>query len=86
MKWNNDWRDELEKTDNDCYVRLCECRNTRKDLITMACLVQKYNRWTRPENCLIYILEWVGGWNRQFEVADLTNEEYEEALDIISKV
>lgn len=86
MKWNNDWRDELEETNYGCYIRLCECRNTRKDLTTMACLVQKYNRNIAPEDCLIYILEWVGDWNGQFEVTDLTNEEYEEALDTINKM
>ena len=86
MKWNNDWRDELKKTDNGCYIRLCECRNTREDLTTMARLVYKYNRWSYPEDCLIYILEWVGDWNGQYMVTDLTNEEFEKAVDIISKV
>ena len=43
MKWDDDWRYELEKTDYDCYIRLCECRNTRKDVIKMAKLVKKYN-------------------------------------------
>ena len=86
MKWNNDWRDELKKTDNGCYIRLCECRNTREDLTTMARLVYKYNELADPEDCLIYILEWVGDWNGQYMVTDLTNEEYEKAVDIIRKV
>ena len=42
-KWNNDWRDELKKTNEGCYIRLCECRNTRNDIIIMAKLVKKYN-------------------------------------------
>ena len=84
--WNDNWRSELESTDYLCYIRLCECRNTRKDLTTMACLVYKYNKWTTPEECLIRILEWVGDWNGQFEVTDLTQKEYQKAVDIISKV
>lgn len=85
MKWDDDWRYELEKTDYDCYIRLCECRNTRKDIIKMAKLVKKYNYCVPSEECLIRILEWVGDWNGQFEVTDLTREEYDNAIKTIER-
>jgi hypothetical protein len=83
MKWNNDWRDELEKTDYNCYERLCECRNTRKDVIKMAKLVKKYNPSVSAEECLIYMMEWVGDWNGQYMVTDFTEEEYRNAIEAI---
>ena len=85
-KWNNDWRDELEKTNEGCYIRLCECRNTKNDIIIMAKLVKKYNPNMTAEDCLIYMLEWVGDWNSQFEVTDWTDEEFKKALDKVKKV
>ena len=80
MKWDNDWRDELKKTNEGCYIRLCECRNTRNDIIIMAKLVKKYNPTMTAEDCLIYMLEWVGDWNGQFEVTDWTDKEFKKAL------
>ena len=85
-KWNNDWRDELKKTNEGCYIRLCECRNTRNDIIIMAKLVKKYNPTMTAEDCLIYMLEWVGDWNGQFEVTDWTDKEFKKALDKVKKV
>lgn len=76
MRWNDDWRTELKEKDESCYIRLCECRNTRKDLLTMSKLVYKYNPTIDAEECLIHILEWVGDLNNQFGVTDLTREEY----------
>ena len=86
MKWNNDWRDELKKTNEGCYIRLCECRNTRNDIIIMAKLVKKYNPTMTAEDCFIYMLEWVGDWNGQFEVTDWTDKEFKKALDKVKKV
>ena len=86
MKWDNDWRDELKKTNEGCYIRLCECRNTRNDIIIMAKLVKKYNPTMTAEDCLIYMLEWVGDWNGQFEVTDWTDKEFKKALDKVKKV
>ena len=83
MKWNNDWRDELEETNYSCYMRLCECRNTRKDILTMAKLVKKYNPDVSAEECLIYMIEWVGDLNGQYNVTDLTNEEYSDMINEI---
>ena len=83
MKWNNDWRDELERTNYGCYERLCECRNTRKDVIRMAKLVKKYNPSVSAEECLIYMMEWVGDLNGQYMVTDFTKEEYRNAIEEI---
>lgn len=84
MSWNNDWRNELKKkVDNDCYYRLCECRNIRKDVIKMAKLVSKYNPTQPAEECLIYMIEWVGDWNGQYMVTDFSTEEYKNAISEI---
>ena len=86
IKWNNDWRDELEKTNNGCYTRLCECRNTKNDIIIMSKLVKKYNPTIETEDCLIYMLEWVGDWNGQYNITDWTDEEFSKALDKLKNV
>ena len=80
MTWNDDWRTELKTVDYGCYVRLCECRNTRKDLLTMSKLVFKYNPTMPAEECVIRILEWVGEWNGQYMVTDLTTDEYKNLI------
>lgn len=86
MKINNDWRNELEKTNEGCYIRLCECRNTRNDIVIMARLVKKYNPTMEAEDCFIYMLEWVGDLNGQYNITDLTKNEYKEMLDKVKKV
>ena len=83
--WNDNWRSELESTDYLCYIRLCECRNSRKDMIKMARLMFKYNPWSTADDCLIRMMEWVSA-NNQFYLTDLTQEEFKKALDIIRKM
>ena len=83
--WNDNWRSELESNDYLCYIRLCECRNTRPDMIKMAKLMYKYNQWATPEDCLIRMMEWVS-MNSQFYLTDLTQEEFKKALDFIKKI
>ena len=83
--WNDNWRSELESNDYRCYIRLCECRNTRPDMIKMAKLMYKYNQWATPEDCLIRMMEWVS-MNSQFYLTDLSQEEFEKALDFIKKI
>lgn len=77
---NNDWRNELKEKHIDCYNRLCDCRNTRQDILTMAILCVKYNPTIEEEVCLDYIISWVGDWNNQYEVADMPLEEYKKML------
>ena len=83
--WNDNWRSELESKDYLCYIRLCECRNTRNDMIKMAKLMYGFNRWADPEDCLIRMMEWMD-MNSQWELADLTEDEFKKALDIIKKI
>lgn len=78
---NDDWRLELEGSYEDCYLRLCECRNTRKDLEIIASLMYQYNSDKTAEECVEKTLEWVGDWNGQFEVTDLTKDEYEKLIE-----
>lgn len=80
--WNDNWRSELESKDYLCYIRLCECRNSRHDMIKMAKLMYKFNSWAEPEDCLIRMMEWMD-MNSQFYLTDLTQEEFENALNII---
>lgn len=66
-KWNDSWIKELEEKDNDCYYRLCECRNVKKDILKMARLMYSYNNEYRTkEECLDRMCEWVCCWNNQF--------------------
>lgn len=83
---NNDWRTELEEKNYDVYLRLCECRNTRNDIVIMSKYVKKYNPNVSAEDCLIYMLEWVGDLNGQYSTTDLTEEEYAEMLKKVEKV
>ena len=87
-KWNDDWRDELKETNYNCYERLCECRNTKKDIERMAKLMYKYNKdYATAEDCLIRMIEWVGDWNSQWRMTDsITNIELKIMLDNIEKV
>lgn len=79
MKWNDDWRQELEREDEPCFTRLCECRNTKRDMFTMAKLLYKYNSDKSAEECLDRICEWVCCWNSQFNM-ELTEFEYNKYL------
>lgn len=83
--WNDNWRDELETNDYRCYIRLCECRNTRHDMIKMAKLMYKFNPWADSADCLIRMMEWMD-MNSQWEITDLTQKEFDEAIDFIEKI
>ena len=82
-KWNDDWRNELKIKNEECYIRLCECRNTKNDLVIMSRLMHKYNSDKAKEDCFVRMLEWVGDWNNQFKLVDLTKSEYEILLERI---
>lgn len=77
--WNNDWRDELKENNYAIWERLCECRNTEKDILIMAKLNYKYNPSMGKEECLDRIIEWVTDWNNQYNI-DFTKQEYDEML------
>jgi hypothetical protein len=80
MKWNNDWR---KKIDSDIYLRLCECRNTKHDMLVMAKACQRENPTVAPIDCVIYIMEWVTDWNNQYEL-ELTVEEFDDYVKEVS--
>ena len=80
MKWNDDWRIELEATNEECYIRLCECRNNKKDILIISKLMYKYNKQYEKEDSFIRTLEWIGDWNNQYNITDLTTDEYFEML------
>lgn len=68
--WNDDWRDEAKKDETEFYIRLCECCNRALDVILMANLMHKYNPSRTAKECFDRTLEWIGGDNNQFDVAD----------------
>ena len=80
MKWNNDWRDELERKNASCYNRLCECRNTVNDVVIMAKYVHKYNPTVSKKDCFNRMIEWCCDWNSQSKLFDKIDEQYNELL------
>ena len=68
MEWNNDWRSELEIKNPECYERLCECRNTKHDILIIAKLMYRYNQDRTKEDCLDRTIEWITDWNNQIEI------------------
>lgn len=77
-EWNDTWIDELN---NDCYIRLCECRNIKKDILYMAKLMFKYNPNKNVETCLDRVIEWVTDWNNQFELFDYVADNYNKIIE-----
>ena len=76
------WTDYLKETNPDVYGRLCDCRNTKEDLLI---LVNSRWRWIQnngkseltKEDALVDILDWLDS-NNQWKLTDLTREEYDE--------
>lgn len=79
-KWNDHWVNELEVVNYDCYERLADCRNIKKDILPMAKLMLKYNFNKGAEACLDRIVEWITDWNSQFELFDYIDDNYEKFL------
>ena len=79
MEWNNDWRSELEIKNPECYERLCECRNTKNDILIISKIMYKYNQNRTKHDCLDRTIEWLTVWNSQFELC-LSETEYQEIL------
>ena len=68
-EWNDNWREELKKNRPSCYDRLCNCNNTKRDLIIIARYIYSYNfkNHTREE-CLDRAVTWLTSWNNQVEL------------------
>ena len=79
MKWNDDWRFELETKNPECYTRLCECKNTKNDILIISRIMYKYNQDRTKEKCLDRTIEWLTDWNNQFELY-LSETEYQKIL------
>ena len=79
MKWNDDWRSELEIKNSECYERLCECRNTKNDILIIAKLMYRYNQDRTKEDCLDRTIEWITDWNNQIEIYP-NEEDYQKIL------
>jgi hypothetical protein len=79
MEWNNDWRSELEIKNPECYERLCECRNTKHDILIIAKLMYRYNQDRTKEDCLDRTIEWITDWNNQIEIYP-NEEDYQKIL------
>lgn len=77
--WNDDWRRELELNNYDCFIRLCECRNRKADIVIIASLMHEYNEDKTAEECLDRTFEWLCCWNMQDELL-VTPTEYENIL------
>ena len=79
MVWNDDWRKELRLTNENCYNRLCECRNTKHDILIIAKLMYRYNQDRTKEDCLDRTIEWITDWNNQIEIYP-NEEDYQKIL------
>lgn len=84
-KWNDDWREEAERDYPELYNRLCGCYNIKRDIPVMARLMYKYNREKGAEECFVRTLEWIGDWNNQYTITDLTRSEYDCMLHDVMK-
>lgn len=82
-EWNDDWRDKLKKLDYDCYERLCECRNNKNDIVKIASLMHCYNENKTNGDCLYRTLEWLGEWNGQHELINLSYSEHTRLYNLI---
>ena len=70
-----DWKKELPY---DMYIRLCECRNKKSDIVPMTKVVKKVSGWN-SERSLDYMLKWVTDWNNQIALYP-NNVEYEKMV------
>lgn len=78
--------DLLKQRNPDVYQRLCECRNTKEDLTHLVNIrwmwmqsKGKNKQGFTKEDALVYILDWLDS-NSQWQLADLTREEYDELI------
>ena len=81
--WNDDWREELKTEDIECYDRLADCHNYRRDILKIAKLMYKFNSSNKTkEECLDRTIAWITDWNSQPHLM-LDEEEYVKYLESI---
>lgn len=78
--WDDSWRQKAETDFTDCFYRLCDCCNVKADIVVIASLMHEYNDHMSAEECFDRTLEWIGDWNGQYNLTDLTPNEYEAML------
>lgn len=66
----------------DVLDRLSDCRSRRSDLPILRDAIWQYiqdnnaqDEWSL-EDAAVLALEWVGDWNNQYNVTDITDEQY----------
>ena len=75
------WTYRLEGVHGDVFLRLCECRTIKKDLPILVntawAWMKEKNSEATKEDALVDVLELLDA-NSQWELADLTIDEYNE--------
>ena len=67
--WNDSWRRDLAQAQTDVYDRLCECRNTKSDLLVIAKFMYFVNKENHTKKeCLDRAIQWLTDWNNQVEL------------------
>jgi hypothetical protein len=77
-----DWENELSY---DMYIRLCECRNKKSDIVPMARVIKKVMNMNSKE-ALDYMLEWVCDWNSQISLYPKSDLAYNRMLAQLERV
>ena len=85
IDWNDCWRGYVKLTNYDMYIRLCECNNTKHDILVMSKAMYEVNTHKTPKECLDRMTEWVMGWNNQINIK-ISDSDYEKFLKEISKI
>lgn len=76
------WKNNLEE---DVYIRLCECRNTLKDIPILAKVVVKVDEDMTPQDALDFVIEWVTDYNNQWELYDEIDKRYSKMLKEVER-
>lgn len=76
-EWCDYWRDYLKANYYSVYKRLCECRNTKSDLLLIAKVIYRFNNndYTKEE-CLDRTISWLTDWNNQPELIPINYKWY----------
>lgn len=81
---NSKWSQFLDLLNDDVYTRLCECRNTKADIKTLAkAHYQIYKDTHTPSDSIIAILEHLSCNSQLF---DLTNEELKKLEKTLERI
>ena len=63
MEWNDNWREKVKAENPIVYERFGDCETKPMDIIIMANAIHEYNKERTTEECLDYIIEWIGNNN-----------------------